>query len=92
MKRPKYYITTWDTDKQTFTPQAGVRKGPYTLFGLRKAIRKLREMGYPCDHGTYSGDPAVYVSTTRPYWRLRGRALKARLNRESSRGPMYELS
>lgn len=44
MKR--YYVTTWDTDLQKFTPQKGVRKGPYTLFGLRKAIRTLRAMGY----------------------------------------------
>jgi hypothetical protein len=46
MKRPKYYVTTWDTDRQRFTPQVGVRRGPYSLFGLRKALRKLRDMGY----------------------------------------------
>ena len=45
-KRKYYRVTTWDTDKQKFTPQIGVRQGPYTLFGLRKAIRKLRDMGY----------------------------------------------
>lgn len=44
--KPKYYVTTWDTDKQEFTPQPGVRTGPYTLFGIRKAVRKLRECGY----------------------------------------------
>jgi hypothetical protein len=54
----RYYVETWDTNKQQWTPQAGVRKGPYTLFGLRKAIRKLREFGYQADHR----DPSVYFS------------------------------
>lgn len=44
--RPKYDVTTWDTDLQRFTPQRGVRRGPYTLFGLRRALRTLRTMGY----------------------------------------------
>ena len=44
--KPKYEILTWDIDRQDFTPQQGVRRGPYTLFGLRKAIRALRECGY----------------------------------------------
>lgn len=62
MKR--YYIKTWDTDKQTFTPQKGVRCGPYSLFGLRKPIRALREMGYSCDYSSrlgISGDPSVVI-------------------------------
>lgn len=53
----RYYVTTWDTNKQTFTPQQGVRKGPYSLWGLRKALRKLREFGYPAD----KGDCSVFV-------------------------------
>lgn len=56
-KKPRYYITTWDTDKEDFTPQRGVRKGPYTLFGLRQALRKLRTMGYDADRG----DNSTYV-------------------------------
>jgi len=44
--KPKYEILTWDIDRQDFTPQQGVRRGPYTLFGLRKAIRAMRECGY----------------------------------------------
>jgi len=48
MKR-LFDVTTWDTDKQTFTPQRGVRRGPYTLFGLRKALRRLRKLGYRAD-------------------------------------------
>ena len=46
MKRVRYYVETWDYDLQKFTPQKGVRAGPYTLFGLRKALRKLRTFGY----------------------------------------------
>ncbi len=43
---PKYYVTTWDSDLQMFTPQDGVQTGPYSKWGLRKAIRELRNMGY----------------------------------------------
>ena len=38
----RYYVATWDSDKQEHTPQKGVRTGPYSLFGLRKALG----MGY----------------------------------------------
>lgn len=48
--RQLYEVLTWDPDKQAWTPQVGVRKGPYTLFGLRKPLRKLRDMGYPISH------------------------------------------
>lgn len=41
-----YFVTTYDTKIEDFTPQRGVRTGPYSLFGLRKALRKLRAMGY----------------------------------------------
>jgi hypothetical protein len=41
-----FRVLTWDTDLQEFTPQDGVDPGPYTLFGLRPALRQLREMGY----------------------------------------------
>ena len=42
----QYYVTTWDIDKQKFTPQKGVRSGPYTLMGLRAPLRRLRELRY----------------------------------------------
>ena len=44
--RPTYRVRTWDADRQAWTPQRGVRVGPYTQYGLRRALRKLREMGY----------------------------------------------
>lgn len=56
--KPTYWIDTWDAEKQKFTPQQGVRGGPYSLFGLRKAIRALRRCGY--DGGRQ--DPSIYVS------------------------------
>ena len=67
MKKQRYRVLTWDIEEQKWTPQKGVRSGPYTLFGLRKALRELRRMGYPCnrdflgyqEHG-YS-DPCVLV-------------------------------
>lgn len=46
MKKPTYSVLTWDTTKQDWTPQYGVRTGPYRLMGLRRALRKLRAMGY----------------------------------------------
>jgi len=54
--RPRYRVTTWDADKQAFTPQRGVRSGPYSQFGLRRALRRLRELGYDAcraDASTY---------------------------------------
>jgi hypothetical protein len=64
--RTRYYVETWDTDKQEFTPQICVRKGPYSKWGLRKAIRKLRAMGYPCNYSSRGGrggdgDPSVSI-------------------------------
>ena len=44
--KPKYCVLTWDPERQRFTPQSGVRQGPYTIWGLRKALRKLQAMGY----------------------------------------------
>lgn len=65
--KPEYHIETWDSEAQTWSPQPGVRSGPYTLFGLRKAIRKLRKAGYPCNYdGKYGGDPSVKVTRRGP--------------------------
>ena len=44
--RATYYVTTWDGTREEFTPQAGVRTGPYRLMGLRRPLRALRDMGY----------------------------------------------
>lgn len=57
MRKPRYYVYTWDTYQQKFTPQAGVRIGPYSLWDLKRALRKLQGMGYTVRRG----DPAVLV-------------------------------
>lgn len=44
--KTKLYVRTWDHEKHKWTPQRGVRTGPYTQFGVRRALRKLRSMGY----------------------------------------------
>ena len=53
----RYYVQTWDFEKQEWSSQKGVRTGPYSLKGLRRALRKLQEMGYPADRS----DPSIYV-------------------------------
>lgn len=62
----RYYVTTWDAEKQDFTPQRGVRTGPYSKWGLRRALRKLQEMGYPCGYSSKGGwgDSFVHVVGT----------------------------
>ncbi len=55
--KARYYVQTWDTQRQEFTPQQGVRTGPWSLWGLRKALAQLRTMGYAADRG----DPSVLV-------------------------------
>ncbi len=42
----RYRVQTWDTYANRFTPQKGVRIGPYSKWALRKALRALRNMGY----------------------------------------------
>jgi hypothetical protein len=56
-KRYAYYVTTWDTELQEFTPQKGVRTGPWSLWGLRRALRALRDLGYIAR----KGDPSTAV-------------------------------
>ena len=64
MTKTRYYVRTWDAELQQYTPQRGVRCGPWSLWGLRKAIRKLRSMGYGCEYSSdmgYWSDPAVLI-------------------------------
>lgn len=44
--RTYYYVYTYDAEKQEFTPQKGIKCGRYSQFGLRKALRALRQIGY----------------------------------------------
>ena len=59
MKKRRYYVFTYDWEQAEYTPQLGVYCGPYSLFGLRRALRKLRDMGYD----TGRQDSSVYVSS-----------------------------
>lgn len=54
MSNPRYYVTTYDWEKEEYTPQIGVRTGPWSKWGLRKALRKLRAMGYDATKGDNS--------------------------------------
>jgi hypothetical protein len=58
----RYFVTTWDIDLQQFTPQRGCPTGPYSKWGVRKALRRLQELGYD----TYRGAPSVRVRCTNP--------------------------
>ena len=42
----KYYVLTYDWEKEKYTPQKGVRSGPYNIWGLRRALRLLQKLGY----------------------------------------------
>ena len=41
-----YYVTTWDTEQQRFTPQEGVSPGPHSKWELRKVLRELQTLAY----------------------------------------------
>lgn len=62
MAKKLYAVLTWDSDADAYTPQPGVRMGPYTLFGLRRALRELRRMGYEASRD----DPSVLVTEWQP--------------------------
>lgn len=71
--KARYYVMTWDSDNDRFSPQPGVRAGPYSLFGLRKALRALRNLGYPASRFPRLanrlcsvGDPSVLVERRQP--------------------------
>lgn len=68
---PRYEVLTWDTHANAYTPDLN---GTYTLFGLRTAIRELRNLSYPCDRDDPSvlirrlpeGEPSWPTSTSQP--------------------------
>lgn len=80
-----YSVGTWDTDAQSFTPQAGLTVPSFniTLPQLLRAMRELRQMGYTAhryrdsDGGHDDNDPMVLVERTdgaeeseiRKFWR-----------------------
>jgi hypothetical protein len=57
MPKQYYEVLTRDYEDNKWSPQRGVRKGPYTKWGLRKALKKLQAMGYQAT----KDDPSVLV-------------------------------
>ena len=53
----RYYVYTWDTYKQAFTPQAGVPPVRTACSGSAMRCTNLRTMGYAATRE----DPSVYV-------------------------------
>lgn len=66
---PLYFVSTWDTDADDYTPQAGmtVPSQYVTLWQLKAALKELRLMGYSChyrrdpDGGHQDNDTSIYV-------------------------------
>ena len=52
--KTRYDVLTYDWDKREYTPQRGVRRGPWSKWGLRRALRKLRKLGYDTGRGSSS--------------------------------------
>lgn len=46
MRKPRYEVLTYDIDTGEFTPQQALRRAPWSKWGLRRALRRLRTMGY----------------------------------------------
>ena len=49
-----YEVLTWDADIGEFTPQRGVRRLARGKWGLRRALRQLRGLGYDASKGDSS--------------------------------------
>lgn len=49
MAEPLYSVGTWDTEKQAYTPQRGLKMPSFNLtrMQLRQALKRLRQLGYP---------------------------------------------
>jgi hypothetical protein len=45
-RQPRYRVTTWDMDRQEFTPQEGVKSVVHGIGGLKRALRALQDLGY----------------------------------------------
>jgi hypothetical protein len=57
----RYRVTTWDCDKQAFTPQQGVPCRASGLGALRRTLRKLQECGYSCHRNAAGNDSYILI-------------------------------
>ena len=67
--QPLYSVGTWCTDRQAYSPHAGVPAFNLTLAELRASLRKLRALGYEAyrvrwEDGSRDSDPDVMVERT----------------------------
>jgi len=60
-----YSITTWDIEKQIFTPHPGVPAFNLTLSELRQSLRMLKQRGYSCHRLAWCGDSDASVLVER---------------------------
>lgn len=62
-----YWVYTWESRLDCFTPQNGVPPGPHNPYELRQALKALRAMGYgahrrrDADGNHDDNDPFVLV-------------------------------
>lgn len=69
---PLYSVGTWDTDRQSYTPQAGLSVPSFNMTRrqLLVAVRELRRMGYSAHYVRGSdgehdaNDPMVLIERT----------------------------
>lgn len=70
MSKRLYSIGTWDSESQSYTPHDGLPAFNLTIWQLRRVMRALRSIGYPCDRkrdsdgGHDSNDPNVLIERT----------------------------
>lgn len=58
----RYNVTTYDADLRDYTPQEGVNCTNLDIFGLKRCLRELKDLGYSCDYSKEGGgDPSVIV-------------------------------
>ncbi len=74
----QYYVFTWDSEKQEFTPQRGVRCGPYSIRKLKWALRQLQSLGYSChrrrdEHGTHDDNDTSVLVVRKDHMQRKGR-------------------
>ena len=45
-KKPKYRVLIWSPTVRRYIPAPGVKAAPYGQFTVRKALRKLEQLGH----------------------------------------------
>ena len=67
---PLYDILTYDPDLDDWTHQVGLPPNPIPKSGLKAALYRLREMGYPADYAgspdNKCGDPSIRIIRIHP--------------------------